>query len=102
MSAWTARVETALRDARFAARALRREPLFTAVAGATLALGIAALTAIFSVVKPLLLEPLGSYPHGEQLMAVWYAGTGGVRAQQAYGTYREIAARSRAFESVAA
>ena len=49
---------TILRDARFGLRLLRRHPGFTTVAVLTLALGIAATTAIFSVVYGLFLAPL--------------------------------------------
>jgi putative ABC transport system permease protein len=58
------------RDVRFGFRILRKNPGFAAVAILTLALGIAANTAIFSVVYGALLAPL-PMPHPEQLVMVW-------------------------------
>ncbi len=63
-------VETALRDLRFAARSLAKSPGFTAVTIATLALGIGANTAIFTIVHAVMIEPL-PFHEPDRVVAVW-------------------------------
>ncbi len=62
-------LESVAADVRFAARTLRRSPAYTLVSVATLAVGIGATTAIFSVVSGVLLQPL-PYPNADRLMSL--------------------------------
>jgi len=62
-------VDTLVHDLRYGLRTLRRNPMFTVAALLTLAIGIGANTAVFSVVNSVLLQPL-NYPHPDQLIAI--------------------------------
>jgi putative ABC transport system permease protein len=72
-AAWGARPhEHLLRDARFALRQLRRNPAFSAIAIATLALGIGGVTAMFSAFDAILIRPL-PYTDAGRLVMIWDA-----------------------------
>jgi Acidobacterial duplicated orphan permease len=88
-------------DVRFADRQFRRAPAFTVLAVLTLALGIGANAAIFSVVHRLLLEPL-PYPDGNRIVML-STGKGGLGGRLPdVATLRAIRARAHSVETVAA
>jgi predicted permease len=99
-------LDTLGRDLRHALRALRHNPMFTVVALLTLAIGIGANTAVFSVVNSVLLNPL-RYPKAEELVALRQVASGaaglasfvdGLRLSPSmYFTYAE---QNRTFQSL--
>jgi putative ABC transport system permease protein len=89
---------TLLRDARFGIRLLRRTPGFTAVAVLTLALGIAATTAIFGVVYGTFFAPL-PYRQADRLVMVWEQQRG-ERRSVSPGNYIEWKLRETAFTDI--
>lgn len=89
-----------LRDLRFGFRVLLKNPGFASVAVFALAIGIAANTAIFSVVYATLLAPL-PYPHPEQLVMVW-SKVQGNRNVTAAGNFLEWQRESTVFQALGA
>ncbi|HEX8116531.1 MAG TPA: ABC transporter permease, partial [Pyrinomonadaceae bacterium] len=95
-------METFLQDVRFGARMLTRNKAFTAVAVLTLALGIGANTAIFSVVNDLLLRPL-PYTDAERVVMLWEVTPSGRHMNTtSRANFREWRAQGSSFESMAA
>jgi putative ABC transport system permease protein len=88
-------------DLRFALRGFRRNPAFTALALATLAIGIGANTAIFSVVNAVMLRPL-PYERPEQLVHLFRTQRPIERAMFSLPAFRDLAGQQKVFQSFAA
>src|SRR5258708_7047853 len=94
-------VEPFLQDLRYAFRMLSKSPGFTTVAVLTLALGIGANTAIFSVVNGVLLKPL-PYRQPDRLVSLFLHGRGMDRGVMGTADFLALNQRQKAFEQVAA
>jgi predicted permease len=95
--------DTIRQDVRYAVRAMRRNPSFTVVVVLTLALGIGANTAVFSVLDGVLLKPL-PYPRPDQLMALRQVAPGAAGLADGLGLspsmYLTYAEQNRVFQSL--
>ena len=87
-------------DVRFALRQLGRSPGFAWTSILILALGIGACTAIFSAVKPILIDPL-PYPRAKKIMMIWETRGAGGPMDVTFGTFHGVAERSRSFATIA-
>jgi len=96
-----ARLSTLGGDLRYAIRQLKRNPGYAIMAVATLALGIGASTAIFGVIKAVVLDPL-PYPEPEQLFELAEVTPDGLTFSVARANYLDFAERVQSFEHLAA
>jgi len=94
-------LERLWQDVRYGARMMRKNPGFTAVALLTLALGIGANTAVFSVINATLLRPF-PYENPEQLIILQERNAGGGLQDASYLNYADWRSQSASFESMAA
>ncbi|HET7438095.1 MAG TPA: ABC transporter permease, partial [Nitrospira sp.] len=94
-------MNTLVADLRYAIRLLTQSPSFTAIAVLTLALGIGATTALFSVVNGVLLNPL-PYPHSEGLVVIYARIAGLDSAPIEYPNFLDWQRDSHSFASMAA
>src|SRR5205085_834056 len=83
-----------IQDLRFALRSLRRQPAFTAITVITLALGIGANTAIFSVINAVMLTPL-PYREPHRLVMLWETRPGSDRPLVSYPNFKDWRQRQR-------
>src|SRR5678815_2213499 len=93
-------MQTFWQDLRYGARMIWKNPGFTLIAASTLALGIGANTAIFSVVSALLLRAL-PYAESEQLMLLSEKPHVGQRDSASYPNYADWRVRAQSFEGMA-
>jgi len=93
-------MDTVFQDVRFGLRMLWKSPSFTAVAVFTLALGIGANTAVFSIVNGVLLNPL-PFPQPEQLIALGENKANFENGSISYPNFRDWQKENRSFSSMA-
>ena len=96
----TERFGSLLQDLRYAQRQFRKAPGFSAIAALTLALGIGATTAIFSVVSGVLLKPL-PFREPDRIVQLWGLDNKGNQLRFADPTFDDVVARSRSFSALA-
>ena len=97
---WNERAASLLQDLRYAMRQFRKAPGFAAIAALTLALGIGATTAIFSVVSGVLLKPL-PYREPDRIVELWALDNKGNQLNFADPTFDDVATRNRSFSALA-
>src|SRR5690348_16445174 len=93
-------MENLLSELRFSWRSLAKSRGFTAIAVLTLALGMGASTAIFSIVDAVLLRPL-PYPQAQRIVRVWEQAPNGHRMSLADPNFQDVRAGNKTFTHMA-
>src|ERR1041385_5369993 len=96
-------MDSIINDIRYGVRSLLKQPGFTAIAIITLALGIGANTAIFSVVNGVLLRSL-PYPHAEHMVYVFEGRLSDPKFEGSYSSqnFSDMRSRNHTFDSYSA
>ena len=90
-----------LKDIKYGLRGLIKHPTFTAIAIVTLALGIGANTAIFTVVNAVVLRPL-PYPDSERLAMLWTTKDANQEQPLSFGDYNDLKSQAKSFSAIGA
>ena len=96
-----AALETTIQDLRYATRVLRRSPGFTFFSVLTVALGLGANAAIFSLVDGVLLKSVG-YPEPERIVQLWEKPPRGLRNGISGANFIDWSRQAQSFEAMAA
>jgi len=97
----SATLDTLARDLQFSLRTMTRNPGFTCVAMLTIALGIGANSAMFSVVQGVILAPL-PFPEPDRLVFLWQNRPGVPQLEASYPNFEDWEHTSRSFDSMSA
>lgn len=97
----SAALEVLTRDLRLGLRTLTRNPGFTCVAILTIALGIGANTAMFSIVQGVILAPF-PFPHADRLVFLWEKRPGGHQLNVSYPNFEDWRRTSRSSDAMSA
>ena len=98
-------LDTLMQDARYAARLLRRNPLFTLTATLSLAIGIGATTTVFTIANGLLLRPPAGVREPDRVIDIYHTETvdalvAAANPQSFYSTYLDLRGRARTLDDV--
>ena len=94
-------MESLIKDIRYGLRSLIKQPTFTAISIITLALGIGANTAIFTVVNAIVLRPL-PYRDSERLAMVWSTRESNQEQAFSFADYNDVKSQTKSFSSIGA
>jgi putative ABC transport system permease protein len=93
-------LESIAADVRYGLRQLRAAPGFAVTSILILGVAIGGCTAIFSAVKPILLDSL-PYPNARQIMMIWEMGGNSLPSDVTFGTFQGLTQQARSFDSLA-